>query len=292
MKSEIKKIFSAFGFQINRLPENSTLSKNEIFDIIDTIVDDKHYEFLRRGKSFLRNLKDVNATFEFSNDKLIITIEELKFYINSWEELLILNEVFVEGIYNYKSEEEFILFDIGMNVGITSLYFSKNKKCLSIFAYEPFSKTLEFAKLNFSLNDTSSKIKVFNYGLGFPTRTIKVNYNEEFKGSVGINGVAEYINVDQEKVLELEIRDVADNILKNVLNNNKKIILKIDCEGAEYEIINRLKEQNILSQISGLMIEWHVKGPTQILEILIGENFKIFSFNESSKTIGMIYATK
>lgn len=292
MKNIIKKILNVFGFQISRLLQNNSLAQDELFELLGFSVDEKHRDFLMRGRNFLINLKVNKATFESVNNKLIIQIDGLKFSINSWEELLILNEVFVEGIYNYKSDDEFILFDIGMNVGITSLYFSKNEKCSAIFAFEPFLKTREFAKENFSLNRTSSKIKVYDFGLGYPERTIKVNYNEEFKGSVGINGVAEYINVDDKDVFELEIRDVAESILKNNIGNNKSIILKIDCEGAEYEIINRLKEQNVLSKISCLMIEWHVKGPNRIIDILLSENFKMFSFNENSKTIGMIYAVK
>lgn len=292
MKNIIKKLLNGLGFQISRLPQNNSLAQDELFEVLGFSVDEKQRDFLMRGKNFLMNLKANNATFESINNKLVIQIDGLKFSINSWEELLILNEVFIEGIYNYKSEDEFILFDIGMNVGITSLYFSKNEKCSAIFAFEPFSKTREFAKENFSLNHTSSKIKVFDFGLGFPERKIKVNYNEEFKGSVGINGVAEYINVEDKDVFELEIRDVAENILQNSIDNNKNIILKIDCEGAEYEIINRLKAQNVLSKISCLMIEWHVNGPNQIVDTLLSENFKIFSFNENSKTIGMIYAVK
>ena len=292
MKNIIKKLLNGLGFQISRLPQNNSLAQDELFEVLGFSVDEKQRDFLMRGKNFLMNLKANNATFESINNKLVIQIDGLKFSINSWEELLILNEVFIEGIYNYKSEDEFILFDIGMNVGITSLYFSNNKKCSSIFAFEPFSKTREFAKENFSLNHTSSKINVYDFGLGYPERTIKVNYNEEFKGSVGINGVAEYINVEDKDVFELEIRDVAENILQNSIDNNKNIILKIDCEGAEYEIINRLKAQNVLSKISCLMIEWHVNGPNQIVDTLLSENFKIFSFNENSKTIGMIYAVK
>jgi len=170
--------------------------------------------------------------------------------------------------------------------------FLKMKNVPQFLHLNPFQRQEKFAKENFSLNHTSSKIKVFDFGLGFPERTMKVNYNEEFKGSVGINGVAEYINVEDKDVFELEIRDVAENILQNSIDNNKNIILKIDCEGAEYEIINRLKAQNVLSKVSCLMIEWHVNGPNQIVDTLISENFKIFSFNENSKTIGMIYAVK
>lgn len=293
MKSIIKKLVNVLGFQISRLSQNNTLANDELFEVIGISIHEKNRDFLIRGKNFLINLKANNATFESINNKLMIQIDGLKFSVNSWEELLILNEVFVEGIYNFKLKEDFILFDIGMNVGITSLYFSKNEKCSSIFAFEPFSKTREFAKENFSLNHTSSKIIVYDFGLGYPERTIKVNYNEEFKGSVGINGVAEYINVVEDKdIFELEIRDVAESIISNIKNTNKELILKIDCEGAEYEIINRLKTQNLLSKISCLMIEWHIKGPNQIVDILLNENFKIFSFNENSKTIGMIYAVK
>ena len=47
------------------------------------------------------------------------------------------------------------------------------------------------------------------------------------------------------------------NFLKNKFSINDNILLKIDIEGAEYEVIDSLIENNTLSYIKSLHIEWH-----------------------------------
>ena len=291
MKKIFKNIFKQTGYQITKVTniENEN-SENELRLLLGFEADS--LPFLEEGKSFLANLKNKQqSNFFFEGGLFKIQIQDLNFIVNSWEELLILNEVFIEGVYNFSLNEDFILIDIGMNVGITSLYFSNKVNCKKIYAYEPFQKTLEYSKVNFSLNVHSSKITVFNYGLGYPERSLMVDYNESFKGSVGINGVAKYIFTADNISSEIIIKDAA-LIYDNIKKHNDKVVLKIDCEGAEYEILNRLNEKKILREVDCLLIEWHLKGPQEIKELLLINGFKILSFHENSLTIGMIYAFK
>jgi signal transduction histidine kinase len=72
---------------------------------------------------------------------------------------------------------------------------------------------------------------------------------------------------------------------------DKKIFFKIDCEGAEYEIIERLSEQKIFDFIDYLVIEWHDKGSTSIEKILLENNFNVISRNLGTIS-GIIYAIK
>jgi hypothetical protein len=67
--------------------------------------------------------------------------------------------------------------------------------------------------------------------------------------------------------------------------------LKIDCEGAEYEIIQKLSDTNLLADIDILLIEWHDKGAKMLEDILIANDFRIISRHLTSIT-GMIYAFK
>src|SRR5204863_9779982 len=84
----------------------------------------------------------------------------------------------------------------------------------------------------------------------------------------------------------------ATGILASLFKNHpsEKIVVKIDCEGAEYEILEKLYLNGLLSRVDVLMIEWHLKGPQSICDLLIKSNFGIVSLLPYNKVAGMIYA--
>ena len=187
------------------------------------------------------------------------------------------------------SAPPFTFVDIGMNVGITSLFFANKPTCKRVIGFEPFQPTLSFAKKNLERNMISAKIQVNEYGLGYPERTIKVNYSEETKGSIGIyNQIPWYIN-DKKSIHEepLCIRDVYE-ALNEIVDEN--IILKIDCEGCEYEILERLNNTELLSRYEIIMIEWHHNGSASLRKILLDNNFKVLSMGDHNSHNGMLYA--
>ncbi|WP_312075195.1 FkbM family methyltransferase [Chryseobacterium sp.] len=295
LKTQGYKIEKIKKFSNNNILQHNpqVLLQKEIEEFLNLKINFITCPFIIEGFGFIKKLKDYKAAVFSFDTRLGIEIENVNYNINSWEELFILNEVYVEGIYNLIPNEEFTFIDIGMNVGITSLFFAKNNFCNKVFAYEPFEKTFSLGRSNFELNNFPEKIYPYNYGLGFPERTLNIEYNEKYKGSVGINGLASYIeDSSSTQNLQLEIRDIASEIdmIKNQFIG--KAIMKIDCEGAEYEIFQRLETQKLISLIDVYMIEWHIEGPNPLVEILKSNNYKILSFNESSTDIGMIYAFK
>lgn len=251
------------------------------------------YEFCLRGIEYIKKLdQGLNAKFYFHLDSLRIDVKGLTYEINSLEELLILDEVFLEGVYNFEVKKPFTFIDIGMNVGITSLSVSCNALCQKVIAFEPFELTINKALKNFKLNKSSNKIELNKYGLGYPERTINVEYSEEHKGSVGIHGVATHVDNDKNRqLINLKIVDVK-RALANILNNEESFIMKIDCEGAEYEIIDRLDKVDFLKKVNLYLIEWHREGPKELKSIFLANDFKVLSFNDNSSNIGMLYAFK
>ena len=47
----------------------------------------------------------------------------------------------------------------------------------------------------------------------------------------------------------------------------------MDCEGEEYQIMNRLSQANILNEFSFIMLEWHYLGNKSILDLLKAAGF-------------------
>ena len=288
IKSSIKGAFESLGYSLTKVPvrENKMTYLTHLFG---ADFRPKDFDFCFEGFEFIKNLKEKSsARFYLYNNTVRIDIAGLTYGINTWEELYILNEVFFEGCYNFQGKKEFLLVDIGMNVGITSLLFSSNPLCKQVVSFEPFQKTLDRAKLNFLLNKTSRKIKVHEVGLGYPGRKIQVEYSDQYKGTVGIKGVA---GLNVQSTAELKIVDVYE-ALKDVLTTDLDVVIKIDCEGAEYEIIDRLNDTNLLNKASFYMIEWHKEGASKLKEIFLKNNFNILSFKDDETIIGMFYAYK
>lgn len=291
IKKAIKTVFAKFGYTVVHLKKKSNITTHNIFGIQ---IDLTTHGFLLKGKVLLQHLVNKRgATLNIEAGKVIIKFQDFQFYINTWEEILILHEVFIEGVYNFNSSKDYLLIDVGMNVGITSIFHSNNINCKKIVSFEPFVATMEMAIKNFSLNKNAKKITPVNTGLGYPARKLHINYSAEYKGSVGINGIASYVkeNDDLINTETLEIIDVHET-LKSVFIKNTHLqkVMKIDAEGVEYEIIERLSNTGLINEIDFIMIEWHVKGSIFIEKILKQQGFEILSFNTLDKNIGMIYA--
>ena len=173
-------------------------------------------------------------------------------------------------------------------------FFGIKKNVAKIYSFEPVVTTYKQAIYNVGLNkDFSSKIEAFNIGLGATTRVEKVLYNPQAKGNCGIRLESSLvIDKNNSKEIEINIQDV-NTILPELFakHTNQKKVLKIDCEGAEYKILQKLSDSHLLTQVDVLLIEWHDKGSGILENILLENNFRVVSRYLTSIS-GMIYAFK
>jgi 2-hydroxy-3-keto-5-methylthiopentenyl-1-phosphate phosphatase len=97
-------------------------------------------------------------------------------------------------------------------------------------------------------------------------------------------------NIEKEKVI---IKDAAKEFIAILEdNNNKCIIVKCDCEGAEFEIFERLDEENILKKIDVVMMEYHFEKPDKLIDIMTKNNFAAQARPGLRKDTGFIYAVR
>lgn len=292
IKKSINYFLNKLGYKLVKKESNINLHKIRLLSVLGVDSLDSKFLYLKKSIIYLENLKNKKKVdFKIEGRDFVVGIDNLRFYVNTNEEVLILHEVFVDGIYNSIFPNEYAVIDIGMNVGMTSLFFANQSNCKAVFSYEPFDYTYNLGMKNMSLNECSEKIKIYKYGLGYPERNIKVEFSKEFKGSVGINGLAGYINQESDlNEVEISIKDVADNLKTNFNEFEGDFLVKIDCEGAEYEIIERLADYDILHKAKVYIVEWHLKGPNLLKQIFIENEFNVISFNENNEDIGMLYA--
>lgn len=245
---------------------------------------------------FLLNNERINITDE-EKDSFTLTINSIRHVIKSLNNLNIIHELYFEKLYNIQTPfDNFIVTDIGMNVGFASLYFASLPDVSKVYSFEPFLDTYDAACKNFNLNPSiKNKITPFNEGISNFTGHITVPTLEA--GSVMASTNKEFIKdykIDSSKKSTVQIKNITEVIQEiKASHPEQKIYLKIDCEGEEYNIINRLNDSKLIQIISGFIIEWHFKGPDLLVAVLKENGFSLLEVPIHSETIyGMIYAFK
>ena len=210
------------------------------------------------------------------------------------EALGITREVFLHQDYAIHFRQEAILIDIGFNRGIASLFFATCPNVVKIYAFEPFKPTFELAKKNLELNpQLSQKINAFNIGLGKMDTMLELPYMDTATGGMSTthdvckgkhNGRTETVVV----------KDAAGQIAPILEEHkDKHIIVKCDCEGAEFEIFERLHEKGLIEKMDVILMEYHYNKPDSLIDILTSHGFavrtKVLS-EEMNK--GYIYAVR
>lgn len=219
----------------------------------------------------------------------------IKIIVRIQDNVGVLTETFLKHAYFFTGNETFTVIDVGMNVGIPTLFFASLPWVKEVYGYELVPNTFDWANQNFLLNPIlNDKIFAFSHGLAADDNELLIP--EAYDGAVGASAT-DFV-VQQQNVqypwntgkTKVTVRN-AETVIRNIINRSKnRIVLKLDCEGAEYEIIELLSRKKLLQNISILMIEWHLRGPQIIIDILNENGFTLFSFEEEgSFSCGFIY---
>lgn len=180
-------------------------------------------------------------------------------------------------------KDKYVVFDIGANRGYTTLDFAKEEDCLQVFSFEPDLNTFSYMKKNLSFNEKlAQKIMAFDYGLFNKTQTLtfyQPNDGSDWTNTSNIDFGNSYWTSERKENLiktDLEVRCASEEIKRIVslykLNDVKKI-MKIDIEGAEYEVLTELEENGVLDTFSLIFGECHL-GIEGILDIS-SQNFNL-----------------
>ncbi len=143
-----------------------------------------------------------------------------------------------------------IVIDIGAHIGLFSLYAYAELISPHIYAYEPDPGNFRMLKRNIAINNLSDTIKPFNVAVGdngilrfFSSSISSMSAAREVRNLGMHAGTGKYINV----------RSIS---ITKILNKFKHIdILKMDCEGSEWKIIEEMSTKRL--NISYICMEYH-----------------------------------
>ena len=228
-------------------------------------------------KNKLENFK--NFVNQIDND--IINIDGIKF---KNKDIGVLFERF-DNPYELENLEGRIVIDIGANIGDTALEFAKNG-AKEIYAFEPLKPIYDLANENINLNpDLKNNIFLYNKAISDENGVLTLYYDKGY--SLAANSFEE----------TNDSFDVESMTLDKMLENYdiKPDMLKIDCEGCEFDII----KSSDLSMFNDIQIEYH-SSLTNLSRDIITNSLKEQGFNIqiqqvfglSLDEIGIIHAFK
>ena len=136
------------------------------------------------------------------------------------------NYAYEIDIKHFIEQEQFdVYFDIGACLGEYSIWLGKKgKRCI---AFEPVKASFEMIEKNIRLNNLEGTVKAYNYGLGSKH---SIEYFEMNETNPGANKRVDHEGPNTEK---FEICALDDQYPSFGLNNQNRILIKIDVEGME-----------------------------------------------------------
>jgi FkbM family methyltransferase len=233
--------------------------------------------------------------FGMKDGHLVADVDGVRFRIDHEGSLFIIDEIFAERLYDLRLNEDLLVVDVGMNVGIASLFFAGMQNIKAVYSYEPLPETVEQAKNNFALNPLISS-KIQPHLCGISDYAGKISVPATVSGSAVFSTDASFIDAhgmnkgDTVEVDIIHIRDVMEKI--RATHPGVRVLLKLDCEGEEYKIMDHLSVNGYMPMIAAVALEWHVKGYEPLVAIFEQHGFSVFNLGrkEIDPPVGMIYA--
>jgi FkbM family methyltransferase len=174
----------------------------------------------------------VGESLSFDYDKYTITTSVYdESFCMTIEESILEDEY---GFVNINLKCKRVL-DIGANIGDTAIK-SIAYGAKSVTALEPIPKTFEFLKLNVEANNLSEKIQIFNYGLSSSPGKISIPIRPFASGGNSVSNRKENSSKkNYDTIAEVNLIDI--KTLYKLTDQQKFEVVKIDCEGCEYELL-------------------------------------------------------
>jgi len=190
--------------------------------------------------------------YKFTNDKYVIfetkTGLKIKIRTNSTDLMALTNVWMINeyGVEDFQIAKNDTIIDVGAHIGLFSLLVSQFCKTGKIFSFEPISDNFNLLMSNLKLNHTEN-IHPFNLAVSKNTSSVDLFLSSDQSAHSIFSSDSESTTVKS-----ISLQRIFD---ENKISSCK--LLKLDCEGAEYEIIDSLPLE-YFDKIENIAIEYHV----------------------------------
>ncbi len=170
----------------------------------------------------------------------------------SMADLFVLREVLIDEAYRdvlpLFTAKNIRLVDIGANLGSFTIWMHRVLGVREAFCFEPESDSFRLLNFNLALNECSTA-KPIEYAVGGEARTTKIALKKSSPGGTTIYADNDSIT-DASSVPVISFGDWMDGL------EGDFDLLKVDCEGAEWEIL-RKTDPRIFTRFRAVVAEVH-----------------------------------
>jgi len=229
----------------------------------------------------------INKVFSKKNIFSLVQSKKGNYFLvrDNSRDINTINEIFLFKIYNkYIRNNSSTIIDIGANIGAFSILIASTMKECKVYAYEPSNETFNILNSNVFLNKLHKKVKIEKKAIASKSGKRKFNV---YPGNFEASSLYKMAN------LPSYIEDVECISINDVFRQNKIQhcdLIKIDYEGAEYEIIKSMNKK-ILGKVDSILIEYHLGDTDSIKTKLLNSGFNVEVMPATSKS-GIIFAKK
>jgi FkbM family methyltransferase len=196
-------------------------------------------------------------------------------------DVVVLFQVFCERVYPTHSKA--VVVDIGANIGLFSLYaaFCRAEK---VYAFEPNREAYLCMRENIRRNNLGNVIVPYHYAVTSRSNEVVTIP----KAASPQNRIAHESAGDDEHE---SVNTISLNDIVGIEGISRIDLLKMDCEGSEYEILASIS-QSTFSKIDRIIIEYHDGKAEEIDEELKRHGFKLERQAPQTERMGMLWFRK
>ncbi|MFZ1221418.1 MAG: FkbM family methyltransferase, partial [Chthoniobacterales bacterium] len=154
-----------------------------------------------------------------------------------------------------------VILDIGSNIGSSILFFREQFPAATIYGFEPHPGTFQVLQKNVG---SLPSVEVFNYGLGAADATLSIPFDgADFSRFMSRDKTADWSGPLVPTTCQIKH---AGSAIKS-LGLTKAHLIKIDCEGAEYDVLTSLPGE-MLRASKWIVGEMHNESAFPLLALL------------------------
>lgn len=153
-----------------------------------------------------------------------------------------------------------VILDIGANIGVASIFLARRFPQARIYAFEPVPANVELLRLNTA---SYPRITACPMALGAADGDVEMHFSDDPHNFGGFSFSAQ--GSDSNHKLRVQRRDI--RAVLNELGIDQVDLIKIDTEGAEYDILTALTE-DVLRRVTWITGELHGEKDFELLAFL------------------------
>lgn len=249
------------------------------------------------GYSTWRALHQRGWSFALENGGLLARGAGLTLPVTTQEECDMVREIYLDGCYDLRLPGRWRVVDIGGNVGMAALYFASQPWVDKVVSFEPFAPTASLFNRNTALNPAyAAKITLRTCALGDAPSRHRVDYHPRLRGSMSVHGLGAWRqDTAGTDSVEIEVMRASEALAPLLADSEHTPLLgKVDCEGSEYGILRELAAAGALDAFGAFVIEWHKRGPDELVAVLTRAGFAVHvqPLSPDVTSLGLLHAIR